>query len=88
MKVIKAKRTVWDRIERFIVKNFFPLRCYCCSCVECQLGGLDREYWYCPHLKNDICTVCCIYDSVAPDRNYKECAFCSHDQDREKGGLE
>ena len=28
-----------------------------------------------------------MYDSLDPNWNYKECEFCSHDQDREKGGL-
>lgn len=73
-----------SKIERFIVGNFFPRRCYCCKCVDCQLSADGREYWYCLHLKADICSVCCWYDSLDPNWNWKECAFCSHDKDRER----
>ena len=75
---------ILNKVEKFIINHFFSRRCYACKCGDCQLGNNDREYWYCPHLKNNICTICCVHDSCAPDRNYKECAFCWHDKDREK----
>ena len=86
--VYVRKNTIWDILKTFIVKHFFPMRCHCCDCIDCQLGDLDREYWYCPHLKADICNICCIYDSLDPNWDWDECNLCIHDIDRERGLME
>ena len=70
-----------SKIERFIIHHFVPRKCYCCTCGDCQLGADSREYWYCPHFKNNICTICCIYDSLG--EHYEECSSCPHDKDRD-----
>jgi len=70
-----------SKIERFIIYHFVPRKCYCCTCGDCQLRADGREYWYCLHFKNNICLICCVFDSVG--ENYKECSICSHDKDRD-----
>lgn len=87
VEIIYHKDKFWWKVKEFIIKHFFPRICSACSCVDCQTKAYGREYWYCPHLKNKICSICCVYDSTDPHWNWKECYFCSHDQDREKGGL-
>jgi len=74
--------SILSKIERFIIHHFFPRKCWACNCGSCQLAEDGRKYWYCPHLKNNICTICCIYDSLG--ETWKECYFCSHDQDRDR----
>lgn len=59
-------------------------KCSACSCGDCREGKTGREYWFCPHFNDDICSICCIYDSTASDMNFDECATCIHDKDREK----
>lgn len=55
-------------------------KCAACSCKDCQQR---EEYWPCPHFGGqNICEVCCRYDSTASDTNYAECATCPHDKDR------
>lgn len=85
LEIVYNKDKFWWKVKAFIVKHFFPIRCHACSCVDCQLGDLGREYWYCHHLNANICSICCVYDSLDPNWDWKECAFCSHDQDREHG---
>ena len=77
---VYPSHSIWYKIKKFIITHFFPTRCYECSCTDCQMGEDGREYWYCPHLKNDICTICCVYDSLGED--YPECISCEHDKDR------
>lgn len=81
---INSTTSIWYKIKELIVNTFFPKLCYACSCTDCQLMADGRSYWYCPHLRNDICSICCIYDSTDPHWNWKECSFCGHDEDREK----
>jgi hypothetical protein len=51
-------------------------KCYCCDCIDCQEKRYREDWWYCPHLKNNICDVCCTFDSLDPDWNWKECGTC------------
>ena len=57
----------WFKINR---------KCYGCKCKDCQETNFRKEWWYCPHLKNNICDVCCIFDSLASDYNWEECKVC------------
>lgn len=57
-------------------------KCYCCGCRDCQETELRSEWWYCPHLKNNICEVCCIYDSLGTNCNWKECKTCPEEWKR------
>ena len=57
-------------------------KCYCCECVDCQETELRHEWWYCLQLKNNICDICCIHDSLDPAWNWKECKKCPREIDR------
>ena len=59
-------------------------RCLNCECPEYE----HEQYWNCPHLQGDICDVCCWYDSMDPNWNWKECDTCEHDKERDKNSLE
>lgn len=74
-------------LKVIIVRLFFPRLCYACHCTDCQLKAYNREYWYCPHLNNSICNICCVYDSMDPHWNWIECKTCEHDKDRDKTEL-
>ena len=57
-------------------------RCLSCECDERE----HERYWACLHFKGgDVCDICCWYDSQAPDWDWKECATCEHDKERDKG---
>jgi len=78
---MKRKEVEIDIIKVIKSKPTNPnIRCKGCECDETE----HDEYWYCPHFKGEICDVCCLYDSMAPDWNFEECNTCEHDKDRDK----
>ena len=64
-----------------ILYRLFKLnrKCFCCKCTDCQESGYRDDWWYCPHFGDDICEVCCTFDSLDPSWNWKECETCKEE---------
>ena len=67
-----------------ILYRLFKLnrKCYNCKCKDCQETELRDNWWYCLHIKNNICDVCCIHDSLGSDCNWGECKTCPEEWKR------
>lgn len=83
----KETKETWKAIKKYIADknrkdpnrpNFLKPRCLSCECDEIE----HKVYWDCPHLKGDICDICCKFDSLDPEWNWQECNGCSHEKDR------